>query len=106
MKGSRTLEKIKGRVEAQTVLRGTASEHKGIVLTTDEGERLRLQRIGGNPFADPVTQALAGSEVSLEGFRLGSVFRFNRVCDREGDQIPRAKAKAHGSKKKKFRSSL
>jgi hypothetical protein len=46
MSSKRRLEKVEGRVEARTVLKGTASEHQGIVLTTKAGERLRLQRNG------------------------------------------------------------
>lgn len=68
--------RIEGFVEEQAVLRGTASEHEGVVLTTDDGEKLRLQRIGGNPFSDPVTKGLVGRKVSLQGYRLGNVFRF------------------------------
>jgi len=90
MSGTRDLEKIKGYVNAQTVLKGTASEHRGIVLTTAEGNRLRLQRLGGNPFSDPVTEALAGQAVSLEGFRLGSVFRFTKICEAEPYDSPPA----------------
>lgn len=69
-------ERVAGYVEQRDVLKGTGSEHQGIILTTDSGERLRLQRIGGNPFADPVTTQLVGHKVSLIGYRLGSVFRY------------------------------
>jgi len=69
-------EKVAGYVETRPVLGGTASEHEGVILTTDSGERLRLQRIGGNPFSDPVTMRLIGHKVSLTGYRLGRVFRY------------------------------
>ena len=69
-------ESIEGIVEEHPVLRGTASEHQGVILTTAAGEKLRLQRIGGNPFSDPVTKSLIGRKVSLQGYRLGNVFRF------------------------------
>ena len=59
--------------------RGTGTEHTGVVLTTPEGERLVLQRIGGHPFSDPETRNLAGHDVSVEGFRLGRVFRYHRA---------------------------
>ena len=36
-------EKVAGFVETHVVLRGTGSEHEGVVLTTDSGEQLRLQ---------------------------------------------------------------
>lgn len=56
--------------------RGTASEHLAVVLRTDDGDRMILQRIGGNAFDDEETRALAGHDVAVEGFRLGDVFRF------------------------------
>ncbi len=74
----RNLEKIEGHVEPSRVLRGTASEHTGVVLTTEEGEKLILQRVGANPFQDADTQDLCGQDVSLEGFRLGNIFRYTR----------------------------
>ena len=81
----RALEIVAGRVESRRVLKGTGSEHEGIVLTTADGERLRLQRLGGNPFADAETQALAGHRVELEGYRLGSIFRFTKIISNEED---------------------
>jgi hypothetical protein len=69
-------ERVAGYVETRDVLKGTGSEHEGIVITTDSGERLRLQRIGGNPFSDPVTKTLIGHKVSIKGYRLGGVFRY------------------------------
>lgn len=71
-------ELVEGYVESGVVLKGTASQHVGVVLTTDQGEKLRLQRIGGNPFSDELTQSLVGQRVRLEGYRLGSVFRFEK----------------------------
>jgi hypothetical protein len=96
MTTERTLEKIEGTVAAQTVLKGTGSEHHGLVITTRDGEQLRLQRVGGNPFSDPVTESLAGQSVALEGFRVGNVFRFTRIC--EADEAP---ADEPGSRKKR-----
>ena len=69
-------ESVAGVVETRVVLEGTGSEHEGVILTTDSGESLRLQRIGGNPFSDPVTRQLIGHKVSLKGYRLGKVFRY------------------------------
>ena len=69
-------ESVAGLVETRVVLEGTGSEHEGVILTTDSGERLRLQRIGGNPFSDPVTRQLIGHKVLLKGYRLGQVFRY------------------------------
>ena len=76
-------ETIEGLVEERTVLKGTASQHEGVVLTTNDGEKLRLQRIGGNPFADAVTRRLVGRKVSLQGYRRGGVFRFIAVNTKE-----------------------
>jgi len=80
-KSERPLERVKGSVNARTVLGGTASQHEGIVLTTDGGEQLHLQRVGGNPFGDDVTRALTGTNVTVEGYRLGGVFRYVSVHD-------------------------
>lgn len=79
MSSQRRLETIEGHVDSASVARGTASQHSGLVLTTPDGEELILQRVGGNPFRDAVTQELSGQDVSLEGFRLGKVFRFVRA---------------------------
>jgi hypothetical protein len=76
MAAERKLETVAGVAEAAVVRRGTASEHRAIVLETDAGERLILQRIGGNAFQDEPTDRLAGQQVSAQGFRLGDVFRY------------------------------
>jgi hypothetical protein len=70
------VEEIQGLVVAKKVLKGTASEHTGIVLETNAGENLRLQRVGGNPFADDITRRMVGHIVRLTGVRLGDIFRF------------------------------
>lgn len=54
------------------------------MLRTDSGERVILQRAGGNPFDDAQTRELTGREVRLEGYRLGSVFRFTSVVPKLG----------------------
>ena len=69
-------EQLQGVVRRELVRKGTASEHRAVVLHTDAGEALILQRIGGNAFDDPATKALAGKRVVAEGFRLGRVFRY------------------------------
>lgn len=78
----RRLEKIEGRAEAEKVQRGTASEHAGVVLTTPDGEKLILERIGGNPFQDVETESLIGREMVVEGFRVGRVFRYNKATEK------------------------
>jgi hypothetical protein len=75
------IEEIGGRVVAKTALRGTASEHTGVILETNSGENLRLQRVGGNPFADAVTKGLVGHVVRVRGVRLGDIFRFTDIVE-------------------------
>ena len=79
MKGKRELERIEGQVESEIVAARTASEHPAVVLTTDDKRKYILQRIGANPFDDTETKSLIGRRVRVEGFDLGSVFRFTKV---------------------------
>ncbi|MGE0461111.1 MAG: hypothetical protein AB7Q16_07055 [Vicinamibacterales bacterium] len=65
-----------GDVAHARVRHGTGSEHVAIVLRTDDGEELILQRIGANPFKDPEGEKLVGYRVTVEGYRLGKVFRY------------------------------
>lgn len=76
------VEELQGRVITETVLRGTGSEHTGIILETKQGEHFRLQRVGGNPFSDPITRDLVGRVVKVKGFRLGDIFRFTDLLIR------------------------
>ena len=69
-------EELEGTVTRSLVRRGTASEHHAVVLCTDNGEELILQRIGGNAFDDPQTIALVGARVAAAGYRLGRLFRY------------------------------
>jgi len=79
----RPLVRVKGHVKAEVVQRGTASEHEGVVLVTAAGKRLRLVRLGGNPFADEETQRLVGREVEVKGYRIGDELRFVDARDVE-----------------------
>lgn len=79
MKAERQLERLSGTVQRELVRKGTASEHDAVVLHTTAGERLILQRIGGNPFDDSATRELAGRDVCVEGFRLGDIFRYSKA---------------------------
>jgi len=73
-------QELAGRVERELVRPGTAGEHEAVVLRLDDGEKVILQRRGGNPFDDPETQKLAGHRVRVKGFRLESgVFRYVEV---------------------------
>jgi len=42
----------------------------------DAGEELILQRVSGNPFSDPETNNLVGRRVTVEGYRLNTIFRY------------------------------
>lgn len=72
----RHTEEIAGNVIVKRVLVGTASEHDGVVLETNGGEELLLQRIGGTPFRDPLTREMVGQRVRVKGVRVGHLFRF------------------------------
>jgi hypothetical protein len=72
----RELVRIRGKACEERVRRGTASEHSAVVLETAEGERLILQRIGGNPFRDEPTQRLVGLRLEVEGYRVGRALRY------------------------------
>jgi len=72
----RRVVRLEGQAVAEVVQRGTASEHEGVVLETAAGERLRLVRLGGNPFSDPETRSLVGRKVALKGYRVGDELRF------------------------------
>lgn len=93
MSKRRRRARLSGKVESRPVLQGTASAHVGVVLTTPQGEEVILQRVGGNAFQDSVTQSLAGRRVSVEGYRLGSVFRFDKCSDEGPANEPRPAAR-------------
>ena len=69
-------ERLRGAVTRQRVRQGTAGAHEAVVLHTDEGEELILQRVSGNPFSDPETNNLVGRRVTVEGYRLNKIFRY------------------------------
>jgi len=71
----RALVRVCGVVESTRVKVGTGSEQLGCVLTTDDGEQLLLQRIGGPAFGDDVTRRFVGARVRVEGYRLNKTIR-------------------------------
>ena len=81
MKSQRKPERLTGTVRRELVRKGTASEHDGVVLHTEDGQQLLLQRIGANAFDDSETRKLIGRAVSVEGFRLGDIFRYLKAED-------------------------
>lgn len=74
-------ERLRGEVSEELVRRGTASEHQAVVLHTEDGEGLILQRIGGNPFDDDDARALIGRTIVVEGHRTGRLFRYLNARD-------------------------
>ena len=81
MQPERKLERIRGQARLETVRRGTASEHTGVVLETPSGERWNLVRRAGNPFDDPEARKLSGRLIEVEGYRVGTELRY--VATRE-----------------------
>ena len=69
-------ERLRGAVTRHRVRQGTAGAHEAVVLHTDGGEELILQRVSGNPFSDPETDNLVGQRVTVEGYRLNKIFRY------------------------------
>ena len=76
MPSERKLERLRGQVSLETVRRGTGNEHVGVVLRTSEGERWTLIRLGSNPFDDPEIRKLSGRTIEVEGYSVGSEFRY------------------------------
>lgn len=66
--------RLQGRVERRTVDPGSKSEHAAIVLVGEDGSVWKLRRLGGNPFRDPVLDALAGQCIAAEGRVEGASF--------------------------------
>ena len=58
--------KLRGFVRKKRMLKGTKSEHAGLVLVSPEGE-FKLRRQGGNPFWDDILAELEGKEIEGEG---------------------------------------
>ena len=74
-------ERLRGAVSEERVRRGTGSEHQAVVLHTEGGEDLILQRIGGNPFDDDDARTLIDRTIVVEGHRLGRLFRYLNARD-------------------------
>lgn len=88
MSASKKPSVVRGEVVHARVRRGTASEHTAVVLKTDDGEELILQRLGANPFSDPESDKLAGQRVAVEGYRVGRVFRYTSALPEKARQTP------------------
>ncbi len=57
---------LSGSVVRKPFAEGTKSERTAIYLIADQRHYL-LRREGGNPFHDPILEALAGSKIRCEG---------------------------------------
>ena len=66
-----------GQVERRRLAPGSKSEHDAIVLVEDDGAVWKLRRLGGNPFRDPVLDALLGRRIEVEGRAEGSTLFFD-----------------------------
>ena len=73
---AKDLVRMKGVATLQPVHAGTGSAHHGVVLEADNGQKLILVRIDGNPFNDAKTRALAGHRVDVSGYEVNGVLRF------------------------------
>jgi len=56
----------RGTVVMKAFGTGSKNERQSVMLRTESGEFV-LRRQGGNPFADPALEALAGEEIECEG---------------------------------------
>lgn len=73
---TKDLVRLKGVAKLQPVHADTGSAHRGVVLETDNGDKLILVRIDGNPFNDAKTRALVGHRVDVSGYEVNGVLRF------------------------------
>lgn len=64
-----------GTVEFGPLAVGSKSERASAAyLRTDDGRRLVLRRLGGNPFHDPKIEAAKGKRIAAEGILHGHTF--------------------------------
>lgn len=56
----------RGTVAVEEIRKGALRGRSRVVLDTEDGERLALRRIGGDPLFDPLLAKLAGERI--EGF--------------------------------------
>jgi hypothetical protein len=62
-------------VTRQPVHQGADSAHNAVLLHTDDGKQLILQRLSGNPFSDPESDKLVGRRMTVDRYRLNNIFR-------------------------------
>jgi hypothetical protein len=62
-----------GEVRKGPIAGGSKSEREAVLLATDSGQFM-LRRQGGNPFHDPVLEALVGKVIDCEGTLHGYAF--------------------------------
>lgn len=66
MKANKDTE-ISGKVTKKMFAAGSKSEHMAVCIETAEGSFV-LKRMGGNPFNDPVLNAMVGKVITAVGF--------------------------------------
>ena len=64
----------------------SANPHQAF-LETDDGQRYRLRRRGGNPMRDPKLERLEGSRVRVDGELLGDLLMVRSIV-REDEPTP------------------
>src|SRR4029450_10035402 len=72
----RELVCVRGRLEYETVRRGTGSEHDSWVVVSKDFGTLLLKRLGANPFERDALPAEPGCEIEAEGYPRGGEFRY------------------------------
>jgi len=76
---SRPLLVLRGLLAIALVRRGTGSEQQALVLETDAATSFTLVKLGGPSFGLPAEAALAGRQVEVSGYLIGSELRFTRI---------------------------
>lgn len=56
-----------GVLRRQRLHKGSKSEHEAVVLDTGNGNPLKVQVTGANPFSNPALDALVGQRVRVDG---------------------------------------
>ena len=56
-----------GTVVQKEFGKGSKSQHKAIMLVTDDDGELKLRRLGANPFTDNILESLIGSKIQCTG---------------------------------------
>jgi hypothetical protein len=80
-------ETFVGTVVRRAVAAGSKSERDAVLLSTPSGD-LALRRSGGNPFVDPVLDALVGKRLRFEGELRGATLIVSAWSEEPGAVEP------------------